>query len=217
MEKAVVAQKERIRQIYRNRREQLDPRYRHEASLAITDRLLAWEPVARATCVMTYLSFNAEVETFALVRRLFALGKSVAVPYIHRGAINLIPAQIYDLEHDLQTGPLGILEPEPDRLRPLDPKQIDVHVVPGIAFDERGFRIGYGKGHYDRFLLLRSPHSVVVGIAFGMEILKKLPHEDCDVPMDYVIAETGMIDCSVARRGNRSLHREGSLRGRATT
>jgi len=195
----LVDPKAEIRSLYRRHRQSLDRDYRHAASQAIVARLLEWEPVVRARRVMTYLSFNAEVETFPLVRALFAQGKSVAVPYIHQGAINLIPAEITNLDHDLQTGPLGILEPRADRLFPLDPKTIDVHVVPGVAFDEMGFRLGYGKGHYDRFLVLRAPHSLVVGAAFDIQIGENLPHELWDIPMDFVATESQWIDCSIAR------------------
>jgi len=194
-----VDQKAEFRQLYRRCREALDPAYRHQASLAVVERFLEWEAVGKAGCVMTYLSFNAEVETFPLARRMFALGKSVAIPYIHQGAINLIPAAISNLDHDLQMGPMGILEPRPDRLHPLDPKVIDVHVVPGIVFDEMGFRIGYGKGYYDRFLLLRSPHSLVVGAAFDIQICERVPQELWDIPMDFLVTESQLIDCSIAR------------------
>jgi len=195
----LVDQKAEFRGLYRRCRQALDQNYRHQASLAIIERLMEWDAVAKRGRVMTYLSFNAEVETFPLVRRLFAQGKSVTVPYIHQGAINLIPAEIWNLDHDLQLGPMGILEPRPDRLCPLDPKTIDVHVVPGVVFDEMGFRIGYGKGHYDRFLVLRSPHSVVVGLAFDIQICERVPHDLWDIPMDYIATESQWIDCSTAR------------------
>jgi len=194
-----VDQKGEFRRLYMRHREALDRQYRHEASLAIVARLTAWEPVVNAGRVMTYLSFNAEVETFPLVRHLFAEGQSVAVPYIHQGARNLIPAAINNLEHDLQVGPLGILEPRPEHLRPLDPKAIDVHVVPGVVFDDVGFRIGYGKGYYDRFLLLRSRASVVVGVAFDVQLAENVPHEIFDIPMDFIATESQWIDCSMAR------------------
>ena len=195
----LVDQKAEIRRLYMRHREALDRRYRHEASLAIVARLTAWEPLLQAGRVMTYLSFNAEVETFPLVRHLFAEGKSVAVPYIHQGAKNLIPAEINNLERDLQVGPLGILEPRPEHLQPLDPKVIDVHVVPGVVFDDVGFRIGYGKGYYDRFLLMRSRHSVVVGAAFDLQLAESVPHEIFDIPMDFIVTESQWIDCSIAR------------------
>ena len=198
----LVNQKTEIRNLYRRYRQSLNRDYRHSASQAIIERLLAWDAVAKARRVMTYLSFNAEVETFSLVRALFAQSKSVAVPYIHQGATNLIPAEISNLDHDLQMGPMGILEPRPDRLCPLDPKAIDVHIAPGIVFDEMGFRIGYGKGHYDRFLLLRSPHSLVVGAAFDIQLTETVPHEIWDIPMDFIATESQWIDCSIARSHN---------------
>lgn len=194
-----VDQKDEVRKLYRRHRQALDREYRRKASLEIVDRLIGWEVVRKSGFVMTYLSFGDEVETFSLARRLFAAGKSVAVPYIHQGTTNLIAAQINDLEHDLQTGPLGILEPSPDHLRPLDPKVVDVHVVPGIAFDEMGFRIGYGKGHYDRFLVLRSRHSVTVSVAFDVQVTERLPHDLWDVPVDFIATESQLINCSMER------------------
>ncbi len=193
-------QKSEIRMLFRQRRQSLDARYRKEASHAIAERLIAWEPVGRARRIMTYLSFNDEVETFALVRRFFAESRSVVVPYIHQGTHNLIPAEIADLEHDLKLGPMGILEPRAEHLRAVDPRSIDVHIVPGIAFDLTGFRIGFGKGYYDRFLVLRSPHSVIVGAAFDIQIADgTLPHDMWDIPMDYVMTESRLLDCSIAR------------------
>jgi 5-formyltetrahydrofolate cyclo-ligase len=191
--------KEEARRAYRRYRQSLDAEYRHEASRAIVERLMNWNVMGDVRRVMTYLSFNEEVETYALVRRLFAAGKSVAVPYIHQGTTNLIAAEITNLERDLQTGPMGILEPSPDQLRPLDPKAIDVHCVPALAFDEMGFRIGYGKGYYDRFLILRARHSVTVGLAFDVQVADRLPHEFYDIPVDFVATESRLVDCSVAR------------------
>jgi len=195
----LVDQKAEMRRLYRRHRHSLDRDYRHQASQAIVARLAAWEPVSAARRVMSYLSFNDEVETFPLVRRLLAEGKSVVVPYIHQVTINLIPAEITNLEHDLQVGPMGILEPRPEHLRPVDPRTIDMHVVPGVVFDEMGFRIGYGKGHYDRFLVQRSPHSVIVGVAFDVQLAESLPHELWDIPMDFIATESQTLDCSVAR------------------
>jgi 5-formyltetrahydrofolate cyclo-ligase len=192
-------ERNRIRRVYRALRQDLDADTRRRASQAIADRLLACEMVASARCVMTYLSFNHEVETFPLVRRLLAEGMRVAVPYIHEGAINLIAAEIENLDHDLQTGPMGILEPRPDRLRPLDPESVVVNLVPGLAFDEMGFRIGYGKGYYDRFLLLRSRRSVSVGLAFEVQVTRRVPHEFWDIPVDFIATESRLIDCSIAR------------------
>jgi len=192
-------EKEETRRRYRALRQAIRPEVRREASEAIAERLLAWEIVAGARCLMTYLSFNHEVETYPLVRRLFTAGKAVAVPYIHQGAVNLIACRIGDLEHDLQTGPMGILEPKPERLHPLDPKIVDIHLIPGVAFDEMGFRIGYGKGYYDRFLLLRSHRSLTVGLAFDAQVSWCLAHEFWDIPVDFIATEKRLIDCSVAR------------------
>lgn len=160
---------------------------------------MAWDVVGKAGRMMVYLSFGDEVETFALVRRLFAAGKSVAVPYIHQGTTNLIAAEISNLESDLQAGPMGILEPRPDRLHAIDPKVVDLHVVPGLAFDAMGFRIGYGKGYYDRFLLLRSPRSITVGVAFDIQVVERLPHDLWDIPVDSIATETQLVHCAVAR------------------
>jgi len=192
--------KDEARRLFRERRRALDPDYRHSASGRIVERLACWEPLRRAECVMTYLSFGEEVETFRLARLLLAEGKSLAIPYIHEGTTNLIAALIADLEHDLHKGPLDILEPRPERLRPIDPKKIAVHIVPGVAFDLRGFRIGYGKGYYDRFLLLRSSESLTVGLAFDIQVAERLPYDHWDIPVDFVATETRLIDCSVARR-----------------
>jgi 5-formyltetrahydrofolate cyclo-ligase len=93
-------------------------------------------------------------------------------------------------------GAYGILEPKMEKDREVDPAQLDIIIVPGVAFDRKGFRIGFGKGFYDRFLETyrdslgrESKQSFCIGLAFEMQIVDSLPRDAYDEKVDLVITE----------------------------
>ena len=131
-----------------------------------------------------------EVDTLGLIRTALAEGKRVCVPVIDQKDAGLGLAEIDSLDN-LQPGYFGILEPCCSVRQPYDSLPWDLAVVPGIAFDRRGHRIGFGKGYYDRLLAANS--SPRVGLAFGFQVIEPfatLPH---DVPMDLIITEKETI------------------------
>ena len=104
----------------------------------------------------------------------------------------ILPSRLLDLGSEVEEGTFGIPEPRPEFRRPFPPEKIDLVVVPGLAFDERGYRIGYGGGYYDGFLT-KCPQALFAGLAYEMQILKCTFPSTRDVPVHKIITEDRVI------------------------
>lgn len=151
----------------------------------IAARLLELPAVKQAEAIFCYLSHGNEVQTHQLVRDWLAAGKHIHVPAYHAEQRRYQPSHICDLERDLVAGKLGILEPH-TRKTPARPA--DVAIVPGVAFDAQGHRLGYGKGFYDE--MLKHFAGLKVTLTFDCQIQPSVPHAPKDVPMDVVVTES---------------------------
>ena len=157
---------------------------RKRKSKLIEHKLFLSAAFKRAKTVMFYMSFGGEVDTTGMIKRAQEIGKKIAVPVCVRDRIMLRPAYLCD-KGTLELGPYGIHEPvtkEPVRL-----SELDVVVVPGVAFDKKGRRLGRGKGYYDRFLNKLSSRTRTIGIAFDFQILPVVPTVIDDMSVDRVI------------------------------
>lgn len=152
-------------------------------SLAATDRLLANPHVEAARTILLYYSMRGEVDTHAVVESLYGMGKVVLLPRVTGdGLMELIP---YAGEPCLQpSGKFHILEPQGEPFA--DYPNIEVAVVPGIAFTADGRRMGRGGGYYDR-LLPQLPKAWKIGLCFPFQILGDIPTTPYDVRMDEIV------------------------------
>ncbi len=167
-------------------RSALSLRERGLLSEAIASNLLSWAPLRAASSVMLYRSVGAEVETSGLIRSLLDMRKSVLLPRcLGDGIMEAVP---WDGQTPLKPGLLSI--PEPTEGSPVDRGLIDMILVPGLAFDRYGNRIGQGGGYYDRFL--SGYKGIRVGIAFAVQVVPALSPAPHDVPMDFLATETGV-------------------------
>lgn len=164
-----------------------------ERSRAIGRRLAAMPEIVVAQCVAGFVSFGTEVQTHELLRQLLADGKQVCVPSFDRSAHHYICSQLNDFDADLAEGRLGILEPKPQAIRPVHTDLPDVWLVPGLAFDEAGNRLGRGKGFYDR--LLQEARGVKIALAYDFQLLNGVPAAAHDVRMDFIVTENRTIKC----------------------
>lgn len=164
-----------------------------EKSKMVIERLLAMEEYQKAATVMTYLSFRNEVKTDGLIRQAMASGKKVLVPVTDSFNKRMVPSLLLNFPEDLAPGPLQIMEPKAGSLRLCNPALIDLVIVPGVAFDLEGNRLGYGGGFYDRFLLLTRPDCVSVGLSFELQVLFRLESTPQDMPVNYVLTEERII------------------------
>lgn len=158
-------------------------------SLQIQQRLLQSIEFQSASAIALYSPVLNEVFTEQLFRAARNAGKLIAYPRV-RGA-DLEFVQVAEASA-LAPGSFGVLEPTGDQL--LSPGALDMVVVPGVGFDRRGGRLGYGKGFYDRGLHCSQRPGCLVGLCFELQLLERLPAESHDVHMDIIITEKGRYD-----------------------
>jgi 5-formyltetrahydrofolate cyclo-ligase len=143
----------------------------------------------RARRMLGYSSFRSEPVTGPFLRTVLALGKVLLLPRVNRQARLLELYRVRDLDVELRPGVWGILEPDPAVCAPARLEDVDLVLVPGVAFDARGGRVGYGGGYYDR-LLAACPHGpALVAAAFEVQIVETVPMGPTDRPMDRVVTE----------------------------
>lgn len=183
--------KQELRNQFCTLRECLPPEEMTAASAALCRRLAAWDILRQARVVLTYLAFRNEPDPAPLFQLLPAI--HWVVPRIQGKRLVLHP---YDPER-LVRHPFGMLEPAAD-LPMVDPATLDVILVPGVAFDLRGGRLGFGGGYYDRFL--PTTPALRVGLAYDLCLVAKLPRNEEDQRMDWVATPTRLIHCAPLRR-----------------
>lgn len=153
-------------------------------------RLLGVDELAAATVIAVYSALRDELATEALAAGLRARGVRVAYPRIQRGERMLRFHQVDDVA-ELTAGTFGILQPEADA-KVVSTDELDALVVPGLAFDRGGHRLGWGQGYYDT-TLATCGRALRVGFAYDCQLVDEIPHEAHDVPMDIIVTNTGVI------------------------
>ncbi|WP_077610797.1 5-formyltetrahydrofolate cyclo-ligase [Clostridium sp. Marseille-P2415] len=175
------SEKNEIRKWVKEQRKALDAAAATRWNEAICEQLLNLEEIRRAFCVYCYASLHHEAGTWKLIESLLKQGKYIAVPKVAGREL-----EFYAIfgKTDLEEGVMGIMEPKPSCLKIHDLKA--PVIVPGIAFDKTGNRIGYGGGYYDRFFE-REPHHLRIAIAYGFQMFDRVPAESHDICMDRII------------------------------
>ncbi len=156
---------------------------RTKKSCTIKGKLFRTTAFRKAKTVMFYLSFGGEVDTRSMIREAFLRGKRVAVPVARTP--HLVWPCVFHETARLHKGLYGI--PEPRAKRFLRMRDIDLVIVPGIAFDRRGNRLGRGRGCYDSFLSRLPQDTPTVGLAYDFQILPSVPTTARDVRVNRVI------------------------------
>jgi 5-formyltetrahydrofolate cyclo-ligase len=142
-------------------------------------------------CAMIYLSTQSEVKTSGLIRYLSEKGVEIYVPCVDDGMI--IPVK-YTKGCALSRGAYKIKEPV-KKIKPRTPRCISLVIIPGIAFDAKGNRVGFGKGFFDHFLKKLPSSAIKTALAFEKQIVRTVPSDRHDVKMDYIITEDRIINC----------------------
>ncbi len=167
--------------------------------MEIERKLFSLSEFKKAESVMFYVSGKDEVMTGSMIEKAIAAGKRVVVPSLKETPEDITPSLLLDYENDLEKGMFGILEPKRECIRHFSLEEIDIVLVPGVAFDRSGGRIGFGGGYYDRFLSRLCSKTGVWGLAFDFQVLEKLLLTESDMPVQKVITEKKVMDCSVAK------------------
>jgi 5-formyltetrahydrofolate cyclo-ligase len=165
---------------------------RRHAGAAARARLLAHEPIRRAESILVCLSFGSELDTAPLVERWSAEGRRLYVPradprdrMLH---VHPWPSPLVELSFGLRQPPRGAPEVAPESI----PATIDAAIVLGLGFDRRGYRLGYGSGYFDRFLAAYP--LTAIGLAYGFQLLDRLPADAHDVPMSAIVTDREILE-----------------------
>lgn len=138
--------------------------------------------------VLGYTATAQEVSIDEVLRALLTEGVRVCLPWVN--GRDLAVGSVTDLDTDLAPGYRGVREPRPDRRAPLRPDALDALLIPGVGFDERGNRLGYGGGHFDRLLGRLRRGAVTIGVALDEQIVESLPTEPHDKRVDVIVTPT---------------------------
>ena len=153
----------------------------------LKNKLFSLEEFKKAKCVMFYVSKHYEVNTHEMIDEAIAMGKKIVVPITFKEEKMLRPSELKDRKNELIEGHFGVHQPHERHIRPVPIEEIDLMVIPGIAFDKCGHRLGHGGGYYDRFLEKTPPQVFTVGLAFNFQVVDELPRHDKDIPVDKVL------------------------------
>ena len=181
-------ERERLRAEVLRKRDSLPPGVRSELSRRIVDCAINWIEANRADAVLIYLSMRSEVETGGLLDYLLTRNKIALAPVMRMKQRDLTPYRIMDAKRDLVLHPYGMYQPNKETCPPFPLNQIDLIFVPGVAFDPKGYRIGYGAGFYDR-LLPQCPQAVWIGLAYEAQIVTDTFPQTWDVPVHHILTE----------------------------
>lgn len=181
--------KDSFRRELKQQRESAAAADKQRMDRAISEAVISWEPFERAHTVFVYCSTAEEIDTYPIISACFEAGKMVCVPFCeHKRGI--MTARRIDSLADLTAGKFGIPGPSADA-ECIPCGRIDLCIVPCLAADPHGYRLGYGGGYYDRFLAQVSCPTLV--LCTESRLLQAVPREEFDVPCDYICTERRIL------------------------
>lgn len=177
-----------LRSTIKARLAELSPQQIHDASVAACQRLVQLDAFHHASLIMMYMPLAREVDLTPIALQAFRESKTVCVPRVDWQRHDIAPVEVTSFddrfmdvdEHNLRTPRSG---------RPVLPELIDLVIVPGLAFDSSGNRLGRGGGFYDRFLARLRPGTTRIGLAFDLQIVDGIPRDDRDMAVDFVVTD----------------------------
>ncbi len=182
--------KQDIRKIIKRKREEIDKQIKKELDLRIMNNFFNSDYINKSNVIFIYVNMESEINTVDIITRLLNMGKRVAVPKVLPGNKEMVALEIKSLSDLNESGAFGILEPDITKKDVGD--EVDLIILPGLAFDKRGYRIGYGGGFYDRFLQ-RYNNVKRVSLCYNFQIIENIPEEDFDEAIDIIITEDKII------------------------
>jgi 5-formyltetrahydrofolate cyclo-ligase len=176
-----------------NKRKFLSKRSILEKSNKIADKLIKFDKYQQSEKIMLYISTKSEVQTQRIIESAQKDNKSIYIPLIIPEQHDLIPSLVIDFEKEIALGNLGIYQPRKEFHRLFPPSILDLVIVPGLAFNQQGHRLGRGGGYYDRFLKKLPVQAYSIALAFEMQMIEQIPLEENDMPVDCIITEKRII------------------------
>jgi len=179
--------KNQLRSLLRQRRQNLPLDLVQKDSALIRERLLSLDHVHDARSVMLYLPARGEVDTWPLLDHFWQRGCEILLPRCRDNTPGIMDAYAVTCRENLGPGCFGLIEPRADLARPVPAPQPEVILVPALAYDRQGYRLGFGGGYYDRFLPALTVRPLLIGPAYAFQLLERLPCEPWDQPVDLVV------------------------------
>ena len=193
------AYKNELRRRMKEYRRSLLPEEKSARDREIIQMLEQMPAYRQAGLVLFYVSTPSEIDTHTAIRRALTGGKQVAVPRCIPGTREMEFWLIGSME-DLEPGSFGVLEPKTAQCIKLErPSRSSACILPGLAFDRYGHRLGYGAGYYDRFLA-RYPGKRI-GLCYDACLLPRLSHGRFDLPVHWILTESGAHRCGTGQKG----------------
>lgn len=190
--------KKALRERYKQWRRDLTGTEKNEADTAIARRVAELWQYRDNTVLLTYVSTAIEVDTRRIIERAWQDGKQVAVPRCVPGTREM---EFYFITQwdQLEPGTFGVLEPVPERCERMTDHSKGICLVPALSYDWKGFRLGYGKGYYDRFLSRFEGN--MIGICYAACVRRSLPHGYHDRPVELLVTERYLRRTSLPTKG----------------
>lgn len=177
----ILSDKRKVRQAVRAEIAKLPTEERATLSSQIFSKIAALKEVEEASVIALFVSLPDEPQTADFIEQLLRQNRRVVVPRIEGEEMNF-----YDISKGVTSGAFGIMEPV--ATTPIAPSEIDVMVVPGVAFTQYGARLGRGKGFYDKYLSHNGFRAYTVGVCYPCQLVEKLPTEEHDKLLDLVVS-----------------------------
>ncbi len=187
-------EKQRLRKFYLDIRDCLPIKLRQKYSQQISRCLVNSQMFSQASTIAAYCSFGSEVETGKLISTAINQGKKICLPTTNPETKAMFFSYYDGNAHNLVCNNFGLQEPTGALV---DPSLLDLIIVPGISFDFSGARLGYGAGYYDRFL--KTVNCPTIGLAFSVQIAKKLPFNSYDVRVANLATEEGLFSTEITK------------------
>jgi 5-formyltetrahydrofolate cyclo-ligase len=159
----------------------------------VEERLFDFANFIEANIPLLYMNLRHEVPTQRILKWCFEHNKIVVLPAFGKEKRTMTLMKVDDIEKDLKPGPRGVLEPDPERCKRVPIDQVDIAIIPGFAFDEKGGRIGSGHGYYDRLIPKLAVTTRKVALIFEDHIIPQVPMESHDKYVDIVITDQRII------------------------
>lgn len=186
-------QKNYVRRLLTERRNQLTPEEVEEKSKEIIKKLKETAYYKNSRIILAYVNIKNEVKTIDFIEESLKQQKIVCLPLVIKSEGRIEIYKIDNLSTDIHIGTYGIPEPILRSECRVDPEDINLVIVPGVGFDIRLNRMGYGGGFYDKFLANLKPGILKIGLAYDFQVLSELPIESFDVKMDMIITEKRIL------------------------
>jgi 5-formyltetrahydrofolate cyclo-ligase len=190
--------KKALRRKILNERKNIDIIKKEEMDNKILDKFYDSEYYRKSKRIFVYISYDSEINTKGIISKALADNKEVYVPRTEFKTRIMDAVEITSLDNLIESD-FGILEPSINEPH-IDPNELDLIVVPGVAFDRQGGRMGYGAGFYDRYFEKISKDNIKkiikLALAYGFQTLEKVPMNDKDIPVSCIITENEVISCN---------------------